>query len=273
MKSLAFLGPTGSYSEFFARKYDSSAKYVAVESISQVFASVNNGTTDIGVVPIENSLDGLIGATADLLYKFKGCVNVIASGNLEIHHALGTIRGHSIITKIMSKDTALNQCSEFLDKNFPNARRIASPSTSTVMHLIVRDQIYDTAVIGNPDAIRGYGLEVAAEDIGNEPYNVTRFLVIGKSSSMKGSRNVTSIGLRPTEDYPGFLLHVLKIISEENELNISSLHSRPCGDGKYWFFMDIDGHETDEKVAACLNSLKNSLANCELIMFGSYGVL
>lgn len=273
MVSIAFLGPSGTYSEVFAKSVDNSAKLIPAESLSQVFSQVKSGVTDFGVVPIENSLDGLIGATADLLFKNRSIINIVSSGDLDIHHALGALPGFAIITKIMSKDTALNQCSDFLDEKYPSARRIASPSTSTVMHMLVRDQIYDTAVVGNPDAIRAYGLSVIAEDIGNEKHNVTRFLVIGKSSSVKGSRNVTSIGLRPNEDYPGFLLQVLKIISEQHELNLSSLHSRPSGDGKYWFFLDLEGHKDDEKVASCLKDLNDSLVNCDVFVLGSYGVL
>ena len=269
---MGYLGPKGGYSELFAKKSDPSAELVPLSGLSQIFRSVANGSVDTAVVPIENSLDGLIGATVELLYKFKGRLHVVGSGRIEIEHALGALPGHAKLARIISRDTALNQCSDYLDMHYPDVRRIGTQSSAIGMEMIVREQLYDMAVISSKEGLKSYGLQVIAEKIANEPYNVTRFLVLGQGEGERGAQNTTAIGLRPQKDYPGFLLHVLKILCEQHGLNLSSIHSRPAGMHQYWFYLEIDGHASDSEVSAALSALAEELPGCELLLFGSFPV-
>lgn len=272
-KKVGYVGPRSSYSEWFVRRFDPSAELVPLNGLSQVFRGVANGSVDYGVVPIENSLDGLMGATVDMLFKFKDRVSVIGSGTIGINHALGALKGHSKITRVISRDTAINQCSDYLDLYYPEARRIGSPTSAVGMEMVVRDQLYDAAVISAKESLQNYGLEVIADNIANDSYNVTRFLILGEvGEAEKGKKNSTAIGLRQEKDYPGFLLKVVRIISEKHGLNITSIHSRPLNPELYWIYIEVEGHASDLEVAAALSELGECVPDAELLMFGSFPV-
>ncbi len=271
MVKLGFLGPKGSFSEVFARRFDASANRFPLNSISQIFQAVSDGSLDLGVVPIENSLDGLIGSTADSLFKYAGNVTLLGYGILDIQHALGALPGHTNIARILSNETALNQCSEFLDREYAEAKRIATSSTTGAMEAIFNEQMFDTAAIGVPDAFPLYKMKIIASDIANSPSNNTRFLIIGKGIPVDTGKVVTSIILHTQHDYPAFLFPLLSILSEKYQLNLSSLHSRPDGDGKYMFVIDLEGNKNDASVASALAELESSLADCRVIVLGSYG--
>jgi prephenate dehydratase len=267
---IAYLGPEGSYSEEAARRYaGEGAELVGFPDIPSVISAVGHGLVDQAVAPIENSIEGSINVTLDQLIHGKNQPRIIAEVNLEVHHHLigrpGTTIGE--IERVISIPAAVAQCRQFLLEHLPQAQVLAALSTSSaVSSLVHSDRI---AAIGSERAARLYGMDIVASDIQDANDNVTRFVVLARSTSGATGRDKTSICCYIAEDRPGSLVAILNEFARR-EINLSKLESRPTrgGLGKYFFLIDFIGHESDTEVMEALAGVR---ANCETVLvLGSY---
>jgi len=221
---------------------------------------------DIGVVPIENSIEGPVGVTLDLLvhnYDLKIKREVI----IPISHNL-LINPDAVIADIKfvySHIQALSQCRNFTEKL--NVVVNATPSTSAAAEMIKGKK--NKAAIGTKRAAVIYGLKVAASDIQDYKNNVTRFVVLAKKDHEPTGNDKTSIIFSIMEDKPGGLYEILGIFAD-NDINLTKIESRPSKEklGSYIFFVDFQGHRTDEQIGYILNIIRSKVGYIKVL--GSY---
>ncbi len=272
---IGFLGPAGTYTEEAARAAVADAAYQPYPSIEAVFEAVRQGDVDRGLVPIENVIQGPVTETLDNLYHYAAAVKIVDMLVLPIQHAIGALVSAEHITRIMSKDQALKQCSAYLQAHHPQAQQLEVASTSAAMEMIVDEQLQDAAAIGSPQAMAQYNLPILARDIGNVNNNKTRFTLLGPAATdfhVPTGKDATTFVVYPPSDRMGILEEILAVISREYHLNLSSIHSRPDTRGAFRFYMEIEGHLEEPHVAACLAALEKHLSPDEVQIhtFGSY---
>lgn len=258
---IAYLGPKGSFTEAAAYKiyvdqHVEDAEFDIQPSILDVIKSVDENPGLIGVVPIENSVEGIVRETIDNLLTTKNDVYITGETILSVSHSLiSKSDSLSTVNKIISHPQALAQCREFVSKYFRDAEIIQSSSTSeAVRQLLAYDTSY--AAIGNSLAAEIYGLNILQEDINDIKNNQTRFISIGdKIDSSTG--NDKTFFVFATENKPGDLVKVLSIFSK-NGINLSYIESRPSKRqlGEYNFFVNIEGHVGDVSVKNALDEIK-----------------
>ncbi|MEW5756853.1 MAG: prephenate dehydratase [Pseudomonadota bacterium] len=263
---IAFLGPEGTYTHAAALKhFGHSVNTVPMATIDEVFREVEAGTVHYGVVPVENSTEGVVTHTLD---KFLSSpLNVCGEVLLRIHHQfLATQTDRSRIKKIYSHQQSLGQCREWLDANMPHAERIAVSSNAEAARLAAQDDT--AAAIASTTAAEIYGLQILAANIEDQPDNTTRFLVIGRPTVPAGGHDKTSL-LVSTGNRPGALFQLLSPLAEHG-LSMTRIESRPSRQGlwEYVFFIDIEGHQADSKVALALEALKHKAVTLRIL--GSY---
>lgn len=264
--SIAFLGPLGTFSESAATKhFGHAAHLVPQQSIDDVFREVEAGHADYAVVPIENSTEGAIGRTLDLLMTtpLKICGEVV----LRIHqHLLSKDAALDTITKVYSHAQSLAQCHEWLNRVLPNAQRIPMGSNAQAAQAAAGEP--GAAAIAGEAAAERYQLPVLAANIEDEPNNTTRFVVLGRQDTGPSGRDKTSL-IMSAHNRTGALAGLLAPISEGG-VSMTRLESRPARHTlwEYVFFVDIEGHREDEKVAAALAELERRAAYLKVL--GSY---
>jgi prephenate dehydratase len=263
------MGPPGTFSEEAAVAYDARAEHVPCPSIPAVAAAVEQGRADEGIVPIENSLEGAVTFTLDLLIHDSNLF-IRHELVLPIHNNLLAPPGTKLtdIKVIHSHPQPLAQCRGFLTERFPNAELVASLSTAAAVELLKRADTY-TAAIGNLRAAELYGAVVIARNIEDNPNNVTRFVVLGPLDHPRTGSDKTSICFSFDDDKPGLLFGVMKCFAEL-DLNLAKVESRPTKQslGRYIFLIDVEGHREDPKVKKALGQLKGRVSM--LKVFGSY---
>ncbi len=272
---IGFLGPAGTYTEEAAKAAVADAVYLPYPSIEAVFEAVRQHEVDRGLVPIENVIQGPVTETLDNLYHCAATVKIVDMLVMPIQHAIGALVPAENITRILSKDQALKQCSVYLQAHHPHAQQIEVASTSAAMETIVSEQLQDAAAIGSPQAMAQYNLPILARDIGNVNNNKTRFTLLGPSTASYHAptgKDATAFVIYPPSDRMGILEEILAVISREYRLNLSSIHSRPDTHGAFRFYMEIEGHLEESAVAACLAALERQLSPDEVQIhtFGSY---
>jgi prephenate dehydrogenase len=270
--SIGFLGPEGTYTDEAAKLLFPATARVPHPSIDAVFAAVAARAISAGVVPIESLVQGPVTETLDNLFRYAGQVAIGDMVVLPIDHAIGALGRASDIRRILSKDQALHQCSEFLSRQFPQAALVETPSTTAAMEMIVHQGWHDAAAIGHAAALRQYGLELLAQGIGNPPQNKTKFAVLGDRFHVPTGTDATSFVIYPHRDRIGLLEDILHLISRDGGLNLSSIHSRPDTKGGFRFYIEVEGHAEDLAVARCLAAMEQSLAadGVEVRVFGAY---
>jgi prephenate dehydratase/prephenate dehydrogenase len=270
--TVGFLGPEGTYTDEAARQLFPDATRVAYSSIDAVFDAVAAREIHAGVVPTESLVQGPVTETLDNLFRYAGRVTISDMLVLSIDHALGALGQSSDIRRILSKDQALHQCSEYLARTYPHAALLETPSTTAAMEMIVRQGWRDAAAIGHAAALQQYGLEVVAQGIGNPPQNKTKFAVLGDRYHAPTGTDTTSFVIYPHRDRIGLLEDILHLISRENGLNLSSIHSRPDTKGGFRFYIEVEGHIADVAVAHCLAAMERALGSddIEVRVFGAY---
>jgi chorismate mutase/prephenate dehydratase len=263
---VAFLGPEATFTHMAARaRFGLSAHYVPAPTIGGVFAEVERGVADLGVVPIENSTEGVVNSTLDVLMDSE--LVIAAEIVLPVSHCLltrsGTLDG---VAKVYSHPQALAQCRGWLSQNLPNAAGIEVASTALAARLAKDDPV--AAAVASELAGRLYGLKVARGNIEDETHNVTRFLVLGKEPAGSSGRDKTSIMLS-VKDQPGVLYRVLEPLARRG-VNLTRIESRPSRlrAWDYVFFLDVDGHRDDARLAGALGELAPLTA--QLKVLGSY---
>ena len=272
---IGYLGPQGTYTEEAARAAMPAADLVPYASIESVFDAVDRQEVDRGLVPIENVIQGPVTETLDNLFQCAGRVRIVNMQVLPIQHAIGVLSSQSQVSRVLSKDQALKQCSAYLQANFPQAQCVEVESTSAAMETISSRRLADAAAIGSETALKQYGLHVLDRDIGNVKQNKTRFAVLGAASAPqhpRTGRDATAFALYPHRDRLGLLNDILAVISRDHKLNLSSIHSRPDTRGAFLFHLEVEGHLEDEPVAACLDRLARHFGDqeVEVRVFGTY---
>jgi len=253
---IAYLGPEKTFTERVTRELFSEGDLVPLQPIRNVVMAVENRKVDQGVVPLENFYNGHVIHTFDSLTKCKEA-KIIREKALKVVHCLGALSGHGKITKIYSKDQALEQCDEYIYTNFPNAKTIATASTAEAANYIAKSNSLDAAAIASHEALTQSGLEVIATDLC--PNNSTRFIVLGINSTIPTRDDKTILAIHPpVRDHPGVLADCLNIFSSQH-INLECIYSRPDGRKGYFFYVELDGHENDKNVSIALQSLRSSL--------------
>lgn len=268
--TVAYLGPMGTYSEeAVIKRFGQAAQHVASTSIDEVFRSVESGAVNYGVVPVENSTEGAIGRTLDLLpsSQLRICGEVL----LPIHHCFLVQPGAMFegrVQQIVAHPQALAQCQGWLNANFPFAARIPVSSNAEGARLAAEDP--SKAAIAGAQAAALFGLQIWMHSIEDDPRNTTRFLVIGNQDVAPSGCDKTSLVIA-APNRPGAVHDLLTPLAKYG-VSMTKLESRPARSGlwEYVFFVDIDGHQQDEKVAAALDELKQLAAAIKIL--GSYPV-
>jgi chorismate mutase/prephenate dehydratase len=262
---VAFLGPAYTYSHLAAlHHFGQSIEQLPVGSIAAVFEEVTRGHAEFGVVPVENSTDGRIADTLDMFTRLR--VRICGEVPLAIHHSLLGTGPRGGITEVHSKPQALSQCRNWLARNLPQARLVEVASTvAAVQTSKARPEV---AAIAGAQAATYYGVDVLAANIEDNTQNVTRFFVIGEESAAKTGRDKMS-AMFEVPHKPGALADAMNIF-KRYKLNLTWIESFPIArpEGGYLFFIELDGHETDEPVVAALAALEKKTLRLEVL--GSY---
>lgn len=263
---VAYLGPEYSYSHLAAvERFGNAVEYMRVGSIASVFEEVNRSHVDFGVVPLENSTDGGVSDTLDMFMRLPQ-LKISAEVRLKIHHNLMANCEQEMIRRVYSKPQALAQCRNWLSKNLPHADLKDVSSTAVAAQLAEKEP--GAAAVASRQAAVKYGLRILFTDIEDNPYNETRFAVIGHQESDKTGRDKTAIMFK-VPHHPGSLCGALEVF-QQNKLNLTWIESFPAKTGKqeYIFFVDFEGHVEDPKVKRALNALEG---HCEqLVVLGSF---
>jgi chorismate mutase/prephenate dehydratase len=264
---IAYLGAEGSNSHAAAvRKFGSQVQYVGCSSIPEVFQRVEQGDCDYGVVPIENSIEGSVTHTADMLADSE--LQVCAQVMLKISHHLLAKCPMARIKKIYSNPQVLAQCRSWLLAHLPpeKVKQISVASTTDAAKLAAREK--NAAALASMDCARIYGLPVLKANVQDISHNATRFFVIGNEAARPTGKDRTSI-VFSIKDKVGALYAMLSPFSR-NKINMTRIESRPIKKKAwdYYFFVDFEGHREDKKVKKALAALEDM---CKFIkIFGSY---
>jgi chorismate mutase/prephenate dehydratase len=264
--TVAFLGPRGTFSEEAAiKRFGSSVKAVPCGSIDEVFRQVESQQAGFGVVPVENSTDGAVGRTLDLLLATPAlvCGEVL----LAVHHCLmSKATDTKSVARIYAHSQALGQCHEWLNHNLPSAQRVAVVSNAEAARRASEEP--DSAAIGSHAAAGLYALNVLAENIEDNPNNTTRFAVIGHQAVPPSGKDKTSLAMS-ARNRPGAMHDLLAPLAEHG-VSMTRLESRPSriGTWEYVFFADLEGHQQDTSVAAALEKLRDRASFLKIL--GSY---
>jgi len=261
---VAYFGPAGTFTEEAASRLN--GDLIAFDSIIEVLEAVKTGKAQKGVVPIENSIEGPVGVTLDLLaqdYDLKIDKEII----LPISHNLMVNKGITLneVDSVYSHAQPLAQCRSFLEKL---GLTIHSTSSTAAAAKFIKGK-NNAAAIGNRRAAELYDLDIIQTDIQDFENNHTRFIVLGNNESQPTDNDKTSIVFSLYEDRPGGLYEILGYFAAEN-INLTKIESRPSkkGLGKYIFFIDFEGHRQDKVVRNILDTIKKNTPFLKLL--GSY---
>ncbi len=267
---IAFLGPEGTFSQIAARKhFGSSLREVFCENISSIFQKVENGQAHYGVVPIENSISGLIELS---LHEFiNSPLTICGEVTLEINQCLFQRKNSNVydsetIEKIYSHQQSLLQCQQWLRKNYPEAELVAVASNAiAAKHAAIEK---NTAAIAGEQCAELYELEMIAKDIADQPHNRTRFLIIGPHKPGKSGDDRTSLLIK-VHDAPGALEKLINPLAKNN-INITMIRSKPANPNysAYYFFLDLDCYDGDAKFLRAKQELETG--PMEIKILGSY---
>ncbi|MDO8491876.1 MAG: prephenate dehydratase, partial [Dehalococcoidia bacterium] len=256
-KRIAYLGPPGTFTEQAAMLHDATAQLMPFSSVPAVAAAVDTGMADEGVAAIENSLEGSVPETLDLLIHESRLV-IRKELVIPIEHCLLVKPGaqYGDIKAIFSHPQALAQCRRFLERCFPKAQLVAALSTTAAVEQMLASST-PAAAIGNVRAAEIYHAEVLAQGIQDQANNVTRFVVLALTDHAPTGNDKTSLSFYIAEDRPGTLCDILQEFSSRG-INLMKIESRPSKQtlGRYFFLVDLEGHRQDKAVAEALDQVK-----------------
>lgn len=287
----AYLGPRGSFSEeatrlyrlrdagstavtvagAVAEGYDDPGELLPFSSIPALVAAVETGLATDAILPIENSIEGAVSTTLDLLIH-ETTLKIRAEIVVPVRHDLIVMPGTTLadIRLVTSHPQALGQCRRFLDRCLPNVEQVAALSTSTAVSSVIADGNPAHAAIGTTRAAEIYGGEILARGIQDMRANVTRFVALAVHDSAPTGNDRTSIGFAAGDhNVPGLLYSTLEGFAEEN-LQLSKIESRPSKGwlGEYVFLLDFDGHRTEPAAQRAIDRVRDIVG--EVMVFGSY---
>lgn len=266
--TVAYLGPEGTFTEAAAlKRFGSAVQGRSCATIDDVFRAVENGATQYGVVPVENSTEGAVGRTLDLLMQSN--LQICGEVMLAIHQCLlATQCELDEVQTVYSHPQSLGQCQGWLNVNLPHALRVPVSSNAEAARLAAEHP--NSAAIAGRQAALHFDLQVCVENIEDDARNATRFLVLGKQQVAPSGKDKTSLALS-AENRPG-AVHDLLVPLQKHGVSMTKFESRPSRSGmwEYVFYVDIEGHQADVKVAAALVELGKAVAFMKIL--GSYPV-
>lgn len=274
VESIAYLGPGGSYTEMakdlFCKKYELDTYQVPMNSIKRVLEFVDENPNSLGVLPVENSIEGAVRETIDNLIRTKNTnIRILSESVIPIRHCLlsRTTEFYSI-TGVISHPQALAQCQNFIHSELPHHLNIVQAASTSEAAQNLQNYNLTYAAIGSEKTAEVYNLNILKENINDDPDNKTRFALIGDFKTLKTQNDITTLAFS-TENKPGALLEILQIF-HDYEINLSYIDSRPSKTkfGEYTFFVDFDGHISNEKIQTVLKEVQNHTHYYRLV--GSY---
>ena len=267
--TVAYLGPQGTFSEEAAILFAPESERLPYPSIRDAAMAAESRETDDAVLPIENSIEGAVNMTLDYLIH-DSTLSIVGELVLPIGQCLIVTEGsrREDIETIRSHPQALAQCRRFLERNFPNARLIASISTAGAVEEALNEG-RTSAAIGNRRAAELFGASVLESGIEDNPNNSTRFVAMGRNSPPASGDDKTSICFGFDSDAPGQLYGVLGEFADR-EINLAKIESRPTRHelGRYVFLVDLLGHQQDQRVRDTIEAVDRRVT--QLRVFGSY---
>ncbi|NOS88862.1 MAG: prephenate dehydratase [Methylococcaceae bacterium] len=263
---IAFLGPEGTFTQQAAFKHFGHAvKTIPVPTINEIFSAVELNKCQFGVVPVENSTEGVISHTLDRFLTSP--LQICGEVEIRVHQNLmGRSGSLADITEVFSHQQSLAQCRQWLDKHLSHARLTAVNSNAEAARLAALNPF--TAAIAGIAASEVYNLDIIEKNIEDEPNNTTRFMIIGQQSPSATGNDKTTMVVS-TDNQPGALYKMLEPLAKLG-IDMVNIESRPSRQAlwSYIFFIDIDGHCEDEEVALALDKVKESVKIFKLL--GSY---
>ncbi len=264
--TIAFLGPEGTFTQAAAYKqFGHGMQILPLATSEAVFREVESGAATYGVLPVENSTEGVVSHTLDCVMNSP----LYITGEVELRinqNLIGLADSFESIKKVYSHQQALAQTRAWLDANLPNAIRLPVSSTAEAAKLAADDK--NSAAISGKAAAEIYNLSIMAERIEDDPYNTTRFLVVGRNKLDPSGNDKTSL-LLSGKNVPGGLYKLLEPLADY-QIDMTKIESRPSRQGTwdYVFFVDIIGHQNDEGLKAALNQVERKSSLFKVL--GSY---
>jgi chorismate mutase / prephenate dehydratase len=268
--AVGYLGPIGTFTELATLKHFGHAVVARpLTTIADVFREVEAETIEYGVVPIENSTEGMVTHTLECFSE--SLVVICGEVEMRIHQALMGRSGTALsdVTEVYSHQQSLSQCRQWLDANVPHAARHTASSNAEAARLVANaPESVVWAAVGGERAADAYGLEVLANRIEDQPDNTTRFLVIGRQRTDPSGHDKTSI-IVSLKNQPGALYRLLEPFDRRG-IDMTRLESRPSHSGvwTYRFFIDFIGHQDEPHIHAFLDELRGQAM--EFKVLGSY---
>ncbi|MDP2921251.1 MAG: prephenate dehydratase [Candidatus Omnitrophota bacterium] len=264
---IAYLGPEATFTHLAAiKKFGSNVTYYPCSSITDVFRDIESERSDYGVVPVENSTEGMVSHTLDMFINsdLKICSEIM----LDVSHNLLAKCGIKSIKKIYSKQEVFGQCRIWLEENLHSAELVEVSSTSKAADIASKEK--SSAAIASILAAEKYGLDVIAKDIEDNSNNVTRFLVIGNTTPAPTKNDRTSI-MCSVKDRVG-ALHDMLVPFKKNKITLTKIESRPSKRKawEYYFFIDMLGHSQNPNVKKALKETEKKSAYLKVL--GSYPI-
>ena len=265
--TVSYLGPVGTFSEKAALKhFGEGAVTLPCSSIDEVYRAVESGAADFGIVPIENSTEGAVGRSLDLMPQSP--LNICGEVLLRIHHHLMSkgAADFKSIKRVFSHGQSLAQCHEWLNNNLPHVERVAVASNAEAARRAAEE--LGSAAVAGEMAAEHYGLTLLASNVEDEPNNTTRFLIIGEYQPQQSGRDKTSLVLS-AKNKAGAVYEMLTPFAQRG-VSMTKFESRPSRVAiwEYLFFVDIEGHRKDAHVAAALVQLETIAGYVKVL--GSY---
>lgn len=273
--AIAYLGPTGTnsetaalvYANWLAQNKGKKAILRPYPSIALAIRSVVQQETDLAVVPVENSIEGSVGITLDILWQLEE-VEIIQGLILPIAHALLSCSSSlEQIRTVYSHPQALAQCQKWLERYLPAIQLVPTNSTTEALHYLKDD--LTAGAIASPRASELYQIPILRAEINDYPDNCTRFWILGLNSTERG--NHLSLAFSLPQNAPGVLVKPLQIFANKG-INLSKIESRPTKRslGEYIFFIDIEGNLNDPSIQTALTELSQYTE--KLKIFGNYDI-
>ncbi|MCL2625786.1 MAG: prephenate dehydratase [Cystobacterineae bacterium] len=263
---VAYLGPEGTYTHVAMLKYfGASVKPLPEVSIGEVFRKTECGEADFGVVPVENSTEGMISHTLDMFLSSP--LSICGETLLRInHHLLSRETAFENIARVYSHPQPQAQCRHWLEQHLPHAERVAASSNAEAVRVAAKEA--KAAAIAGKHAAELYGMPILASHLEDEPNNTTRFWVLGTQRRKPTGQDKTSV-LASSLDQPGTLMRLLEPLARHG-ISMTKIESRPSKRGlwNYVFFLDVEGHMEDAVVAEAFEEMKK--ASILFKVLGSY---
>ena len=266
--TVAYLGPAGSFSEQAAlEQFGHAIEKLPCATFDEVFRAVEAGQANVGMVPVENSTEGSVNRTLDLLLNTP--LKLLGERSLGIQHCIMTQSGSlDGVTRVMAHPQALAQCQGWLTQHHPHLSRDAASSNAEAARIAAQDP--SVAAIAGAVAAQAWGLRVVESGIQDDPQNRTRFLAVGTQDTLPSGQDKTSLILA-VPNRAGAVYEMLAPMAD-NGVSMSRLESRPArtGQWEYYFYIDLLGHQSEPAIQTTLAQLKQRAAFFKVL--GSYPV-